>query len=285
MKLASTFAVVAVALLLPPPAVPPAHAGGSTATIAHESAARLLERRFGNSGVSYVLMEAATGSVLASTMDVDRDRPMGSLLKPFTAIAYGETHAFEYPHYECKGTSGGCWRPRGHGRIGIVEAIAHSCNAYFRALASNLSAEDVSSTLSSFGMEAFDARAGTPALFGAGNAWRASPRELLHAYLEIAKRSAQPGAREVVEGMRLAGQSGTGEAVGRAVDVEVLVKTGTAPCTHARRSPGDGYAVVLFPADAPRFALLVSLHSAPGSHAAATAGEMLRVLTDHPGQP
>ncbi len=280
MKIASTICVVAVGLILPPPAVPPAHAGSSTTAIAHESAARLLERRFGNDGASYVLMDAATGSVLASTMDLDRELPMGSLLKPFAAIAYGETHAFEYPRYECKGTSGGCWRRRGHGRIGIAEAIAHSCNAYFRMLSSDLNSEAVSNTLGSFGLGAFDARAGTPALFGAGDEWRASPRELLRAYLEIAKRSTQPGAREVVHGMRLAGQSGTGDAAGRAVDGEVLVKTGTAACTHARRSPGDGYAVVLFPTDAPRFALLVGVHSAPGSQAAATAGEMLRVLAE-----
>jgi cell division protein FtsI/penicillin-binding protein 2 len=80
--------------------------------------------------------------------------------------------------------------------------------------------------------------------------------------------------------MLLAAQSGTGEAVGRAVEAEVLVKTGTAPCAHARRSPGDGYAVVLYPATAPEIAFLVSVHGAPGSQAAARAGEMLRVLME-----
>ncbi|MGH8702519.1 MAG: penicillin-binding transpeptidase domain-containing protein [Burkholderiales bacterium] len=280
--MAASVALVA-ALLLPPHAVPPAHAGGSAVAISHESAARLLERRFADTPASYVLMDAATGIILASNLDQDRPRPLGSLLKPFTAIAYGEAHAFEYPRYECKGTTGGCWRPRGHGRIGIVEAIAHSCNAYFRSLSSQLRAQDVSTTLERFGLGPMDAHAGSAALFGAGDTWRATPRDVLRAYLEIAKRSAQPGAREVVQGMRLAAQSGTGEAVGRAVDADALVKTGTAPCTHARRSSGDGYAIVIYPADAPQFALLVSVHGAPGSQAAATAGEMLRVLTDQPG--
>jgi cell division protein FtsI/penicillin-binding protein 2 len=290
MKRASAICVVAAALLLPPYAAPPVHAGSSAEAISRESAARLLERRFSASGGSYALMDASTGAILASNLELDRPRPLGSLLKPFTAIAYGETHSFEFPQHECTGKAGGCWRPRGHGRISIVEAIAYSCNAYFRALAADLSAQDVSSVLERFGLDAVDPHAGPPALFGMGDSWRATPRELLRAYLELARRSNQPGAHEVVQGMRLSAQRGTGEALGyalnahalnaRSLNSDALVKTGTATCTHARRAPGDGYAVAIYPADAPQFALLVSLHSAPGSHAAAVAGEMLRALTE-----
>ncbi len=272
--------VVAAALLLPPHAAPPARAGGPAGAISRESAARLLERRFSNFGASYILMDARTGSILASNWpQLDRPVPLGSLLKPFTAIAYGETHAFEYPHYECRGAAGGCWRPRGHGRIGITQAIGHSCNAYFRELVSRLRAQDVSAALGRFGLNPVDPHAPPSALYGMGDAWRAAPRELLRAYLEIAQRSEQPGAREVVQGMRLASVSGTGEAVGRALRAPALVKTGTATCAHGG-SPGDGYAVLLAPAASPQFALLVSVHNAPGSHAAAAAGEMLRALME-----
>lgn len=268
------------ALLLPPHAAPPAHAGSPAAAISRESLARLLEQRFSGTGAWYALMDAQSKTILASHhLELDRPIPLGSLLKPFTAIAYGEAHAFEYPRFECKGAASGCWRPRGHGRVGIVEAIAHSCNAYFRALTADLSAQDVSSTLARLGLSAVDPNARPPALFGVGDAWRATPRELLRAYLEIAQRGGQPGAREVVQGMRLAAQNGTGETVRRAGHAEALVKTGTAPCTHARREPGDGYAVVMYPAESPQFALLVSVHGAPGSQAAAVAGEILRVLS------
>ncbi|MGH8629855.1 MAG: hypothetical protein ACREU7_03690, partial [Burkholderiales bacterium] len=65
------------------------------------------------------------------------------------------------------------------------------------------------------------------------------------------------------------------------LEVDALVKTGTASCSHLGRAPGDGYAVAIYPAQAPRFALLVSVHGAPGSHAAAVAGRMLRALTHH----
>ncbi len=275
--------------MLLPPQTSPAHAGNSARAISQESAARLLERQFSSAGASYLLMDAGTGETLASNWpDLDRPLPLGSLLKPFTAIAYGETHAFEYPVLECKGEAGGCWRPRGHGRIGIAEAIAHSCNAYFRVLASRLSAQDVSTALERLGMDPLDPGAHAESLFGAGDGWRASPRALLRAYLEIAQRRTQPGAREVVQGMALAARTGTGEAVGHALslgargarppDDAALVKTGTASCVHLDRAPGDGHAVAIYPAQAPRFALLVSVHGAPGSHAAAVAGEMLRAL-------
>ncbi len=289
MKRALSIALIAAAMLLPPQ-TSPAHAGSTSRAISRESAARLLERQFSGAGASYVLMDAGTGEILASNWpDLDRPLLLGSLLKPFTAIAYGETHAFEYPVLECKGEAGGCWRPRGHGHLGIAQAIAHSCNAYFRALASGLSPQDVSAALQRFGLDPLDADADRDSLFGAGDAWRASPRALLRAYLEIAQRGTQPGAREVVQGMALAARTGTGEAVGHALnpgatnahalDAGALVKTGTASCAHLDRAPGDGYAVAIFPAQAPRFALLVSVHGTPGSHAAAVAGEMLRALT------
>ena len=288
MKRSLAIALLA-AVMLVPPRTSIARAGSSAHAISQESAARLLERQFASAGAFYVLMDAGTGEVLASNWtDLDRPLPLGSLLKPFTAIAYGETHAFEYPVLECKGEAGGCWRPRGHGHIGIAQATAQSCNAYFRALASRLSAQDVSTTLKRFGMDPLDPGARGESLFGVGDGWRASPRALLRAYLEITKRRTQPGAREVVQGMALAARAGTGEAVGhalnagtknaRVLDADALVKTGTASCTHPHRSPGDGFAVAIYPAQAPRFALLVSVHGAPGSHAAAVAGEMLRAL-------
>jgi len=289
MKQTLAIALIAGVMLLPPH-TSPARAGSSATAISRESAARLLERQFSSAGASYVLMDPGTGEVLASNWpDLDRPLPLGSLLKPFTAIAYGETHGFEYPLLECTGEAGGCWRPRGHGNIGIAQAIAQSCNAYFRALASGLSPQDVSAALQRFGLDPLDPGADRDSLFGVGDAWRASPRALLRAYLEIAQRGTQPGAREVVQGMALAARTGTGEAVGhalnagaknaRALDADALVKTGTASCAHLDRAPGDGYAVAIYPSQAPRFALLVSVHEAPGSHAAAVAGEMLRALT------
>ena len=60
-----------------------------------------------------------------------------------------------------------------------------------------------------------------------------------------------------------------------------LAKTGTGPCMHRghlaglRRSNGDGYVIVLYPADRPRRALLLQAHGLTGRQAAETAGELL----------
>jgi hypothetical protein len=72
-------------------------------------------------------------------------------------------------------------------------------------------------------------------------------------------------------------QRGTGAAVGHALRFpDALVKTGTAPCTHSRGAPGDGFATVLTPANQPQILLMVRVHGVPGAQAAKTAGEMLR---------
>ena len=207
--------------------------------------------------------------------------PMGSLLKPFTALAYGEAHGFHYPEYVCRGQAGGCWRPRGHGRIGLTQAVAHSCNAYFCALAAQVPAEDLSAVLTRYGMKVTHAADSASAKIGVGKGWRVPPLEMARAYLALASRSGDPGAQDLAAGMLLSARLGTGSAVDSALGGNrARVKTGTAPCLHAHKLPGDGYAVVLYPAESPRFLLLVQVHGVPGSKAAVTAGRMMRVVLD-----
>src|SRR4051812_8000691 len=58
-----------------------------------QSAAESLTRDFTDPNVSFLLLDARSGSVLASRWDhPDAPIPMGSLVKPFTALAYGEQH-------------------------------------------------------------------------------------------------------------------------------------------------------------------------------------------------
>jgi hypothetical protein len=76
--------------------------------------------------------------------------------------------------------------------------------------------------------------------------------------------------------MAQSAEHGTGAAVDRALRFpDALVKTGTAPCTHSPRAPGDGFAIVLTPADQPQILLMVRVHGVPGAQAAKTAGLML----------
>jgi len=119
-----------------------------------QSAAETLNRDFPNRDISYLLLDADTGRVLASRWDhCETPIPMGSLVKPFAALAYGEQHEFKYPAHTCRGTATGCWLPRGHGDVDLTAAIAHSCNSYFRMLTADLNAADVTSIASRFELE------------------------------------------------------------------------------------------------------------------------------------
>ena len=100
---------------------------------------------------------------------------------------------------------------------------------------------------------------------------------MARAYLELLRRGEQPGVREILAGMALSAQHGTGGEVDRALPFpDALVKTGTGPCTHSPRAPGDGFAMVLTPADQPQILLMVRVHGVPGAQAANVAGQMLR---------
>jgi hypothetical protein len=128
-----------------------------------------------------------------------------------------------------------------------------------------------------FGLAGEPDEFGPQTLMGLGRGWSVTPVSIARAYCALVARSQDPGVRELIQGMALSARTGTGLAVSRAVSrTGLLVKTGTAPCVHQPQSPGDGYAVVLWPADAPRFTLLVGVHGAPGAKAAAVCGEILR---------
>src|SRR5450759_4371468 len=84
-----------------------------------ESIARLIERELPRPGTEYLLVRAGDASAVAERwIGVNAPAPLGSLVKPFVALAYGEAHAFEYPRFECTG----CWLPQGHGFLDLRTA-------------------------------------------------------------------------------------------------------------------------------------------------------------------
>jgi cell division protein FtsI/penicillin-binding protein 2 len=250
-------------------------------TLFAQSAAAALSREFSGRDISFLLLDARESRVLASRWDnLETPIPLGSLVKPFTALAYGEQHEFKYPPHICRGTVTGCWRPGGHGATDLTSAIAYSCNSYFRMLASDMTAADVSPSAVRFGIEPPDHAAKGAALIGIGTQWRVSPLRMARAYLELVRSRDQPGAREIVAGMAQSARQGTGAEVDRALHFSALVKTGTAPCTHSPHAPGDGFAVALVPSDDPRILLMVRVHGVPGAEAAKTAGQILRRIEE-----
>lgn len=253
-----------------------------TKSLFTQSAIQVLQREFGGNGVSFLLFDARTGVLLTSQWDDPEKRvPLGSLVKPFTALAYAERHEFRYPVHRCRGEASGCWQRHAHGKLDIVSAIAVSCNSYFRDLVADLSGEQMWPVVERFGLDPPEPDLTGPALMGLGDRWQISPLHLARAYLELEDRRNQPGVGEILAGMAKSARQGTGMGVGRALKYsDALAKTGTAPCIHGHHAPGDGFVVALVPSRRPELLLMVRVHGVPGAAASEMAGRMLSRLEE-----
>ena len=253
-----------------------------------QAAAVALDKKFPSTDLSFLVLDEQ-GQVIAQRWDdPQREVPIGSLTKPFLAVAYGRTHD-SFPRYRCVGNQT-CWLRRGHGTLGMRDAIAFSCNSYFHQLVAGAAPGFATSTLESLGLNARawaqDSAHGNSEIEGEGEdedrhgaGGRAAPMALVHAYFELTKRSRERAVAVVFQGMALSARQGTAAAVG--VDLPhlpALAKTGTAPCTHRKKAPGDGFALVMAPADHPRVVLLVRVHGRPGAVAADVAAQMVAVI-------
>jgi cell division protein FtsI/penicillin-binding protein 2 len=243
------------------------------------TAATRLARDFASPDVSYLLYEVPSDSFIASRWARSEEPvPAGSLVKPFTALAYAESHQFRFPRHECQGGSS-CWLPRGHGQMGIVRAIALSCNSYFTALGAETGAAEVRAAAQRFGLRGPEMNASAEVLAGRFGLWRESPEAIVRAYALLLGRRSQPGIREIIDGMAESARIGTASGIAsQQLHGRFLAKTGTAPCTHKEHSPGDGFVIVAWPSDFPRYVLLVRQHGVPGAQASLLAGRMLREL-------
>jgi len=225
----------------------------------------------------YVVVDFATGQVIAEHWREPQIASPGSLLKPFVALAYSRKNGLVFPRLDCTGET--CWLPGGHGRIGIVEAIAHSCNTYFRQLAISVTPAEVGFESARLGLRAPPPSSTPEALWGLSSDWFATPHELLRAYTELVRRRSEPEAAFVLKGLRRAAREGTAAALAARLPQDAYAKTGTAECKHARNADGDGFTVAVYPADAPRYAVVTRVHGQTGRVAARAAAALLQALT------
>jgi cell division protein FtsI/penicillin-binding protein 2 len=225
-----------------------------------QSMEKLLDRQFPDQAVSYILLDSGTGTVIAQRWPhPERPIPAGSLVKPFVALAASSKGGF--PVLTCNPSQ--CWLQKGHGKVDITKAIAHSCNSYFLQLAPRANPD----FLSRFGIEPPPQGASAQTWIGLGREWQLSPLTLARAYRLLAS---YPDAEPIRAGMMQSSQAGTGRAFG----AKAQVKTGTAACAHPAGQPGDGYVIALVP----KYVLLVQMHGVPGATTAITAGKMLRAI-------
>ena len=260
-KLAALALVLSVILQIPANL----RAGGQD--LHAQSAAALLERDFDDPDLSYVLLDG-DGQIVAQRWDgPEAEIPVGSLMKPFLAVAYGRTHE-SFPVLRCTGKKT-CWLPRGHGTLRVSEAIALSCNSYFQQLIAQ-GGRHFRPALENLHLRPSSDSDGEASLT------MASPLLLARAYLELTRRSREPAVSQILQGMAISAQRGTAKAMAAELHgVSALAKTGTSPCTHRKKAPGDGLALVMTPADHPRSLLLVRVHGRPGFMAASIAGRMM----------
>ena len=235
------------------------------ASASDESIARLIERKPG--GIEYLCSGRAMPSHCAGRTQNSQFRS-GSLAKPFLALAFGESHAFRYPEFDCAG----CWLPQGHGRIGIRAGLAQSCNAYFLQLAARTPVEDIARVAQRYGLT-MPVEASAEALIGRRGVWRATPAAIALAYGELAARRTEPGVATVYEALRECSLRGTAMGVG----AFAAAKTGTAPCAHGRGA-GDGLVAAMFPPEAPEFVLVARAHGVPGAECARRMGGFVRAV-------
>lgn len=245
-----------------------------------QSANATLRREFSNPDLAWILMDRS-GKVLAQRWPA-ANHPIlpGSLVKPFVALAWSQQFGNRFPRVRCMGIKTLCWFPRGHGELGLEDAIAHSCNTYFLALAGKLDVARALPVFRSFGLAGPPPNSTARSLIGLSTAWRETPLALVRAYLLLLDGDPQSAARSrVLQGMAGAASYGTAAEVDSILGQSAaLAKTGTAACTHAHRAAADGLAVVAFPAADPRFLLLVQKHGATGAHTAAEAAQMLHAI-------
>ncbi|MGP8175128.1 MAG: penicillin-binding transpeptidase domain-containing protein [Terracidiphilus sp.] len=243
-----------------------------------QSANAVLERDFASPDLSFLLLDRS-GKVLAERWPTQQAVSPGSLVKPFLAIAYGEQHGGRFPTVRCRGSRDRCWLPRGHGNLGLEEAITQSCNAYFLELSSGLDRRLAAESLARYGLAAPPMAASAESLAGLGSAWKETPLAWARAYLQLVNEQQAPTQSRIVKGMLDSAERGTARSVDAALGRNAaLAKTGTAACAHTPRGAADGFTVVLYPAAQPRLLLFVRVHGVTGAASAKMAGAMLRSL-------
>ena len=214
-----------------------------------------------------------------------------SVFKLAIAFAALDGHAQRIERHDCHGrdTLDGhayrCWLDAGHGSLGLTDAIAHSCNLYFRRLAEGMARSTLVSRAHAFGLLpdalAFDI---TDDLL-LGEAAGVTPEDMMRTALTIASRGrlGRPvqqlsGARyePIYRGLRECVRSGTARSAWTR-KTSLAGKTGTAQRPGSQRRH-VGWFIGYCPERRPDYAIVVLHRSGMGSDAAAVAREIIETL-------
>jgi hypothetical protein len=204
----------------------------------------------------------------------DRAWPVGSLQKPFVAKAWARAHPGERPPRRRCDAASGCWRPSGHGELGLARALAVSCNVYFRALAADTPQDVLASVLRE---EGFVVPVGPSPEAAIGlaldrDAVTIRAATLLAAYVRLTREPwpfADDVRGEVLVGLRDSAKLGTARGLGQR---GYWAKTGTVPALDGRALRTSGWAIAVDDAGSARLGLL---EHGTGREAATALGRLL----------
>jgi hypothetical protein len=226
-----------------------------------------------NPSPSWLVLDVTNGQIIAHQgSNPDLPIPVGSLTKPFLALAYARTHN-TFPRVTCHGTQDRCWLPHGHGSLGIEDALARSCNAYFLKLASETDPNALQNVVRLLGLPSPPADATPAELIGLNPTWEIAPAILARAYANLLS---QTDAGSILFGLREAATKGSASALS---SEDAFAKTGTAPCRRRTcLASADGLVIAITPTESPRTLLLLRQQGSTGAATAVVAAQMLHVL-------
>jgi len=168
-----------------------------------------------------------------------------------------------------------CSHPDLRRPIGPAEALAHSCNGYFAAVAGRLRREALDRALVQLGLPRTPPSVPLPSAAVGIDGERIPADRLLSAFVRLTTGALGFGAetrRAVFDGLRGAAEYGTAAAF-RERGLSALAKTGTAAM------PGGGFqglVVAVTPAESPTKAVVVMAPGGAGFDAARIAADLLR---------
>jgi len=237
-------------------------------------------------GPAYLVLELPSQRVVAEARpDVLGNAVLpGSIIKLATLIAAVDDGLVdESTRIACRrtvtvdGKQLTCAHPDLHRPLDAAEALGYSCNVFFATVAQRLRRSSLDAALVRLGLPplAADAPTASGALGLAGI--RATPRQLLEAFLRIVGASrveitlADPTRRMLRRGLEMAARTGTASALD-AAGFSGLAKTGTAPM------PGGGYYGIVTAAvntELPTYAIVAVVPGGAGADAAELAARLL----------
>jgi hypothetical protein len=223
--------------------------------------------------------------VIGDSATIFKPRPLGSLCKLLLLPAYNKAGRDSFPVFNCypssveEHASETCWYKPGHGMLGFEQALAQSCNTYFREFynlcdhkllvriisltgAHELELRSFSDLITKPVMSPAQYASLVAALFNGGTIFRHYETEAKVRVAAINHISVDTTLSQLLlKGLALSKSEGTATAANK---LPIVVKTGTT--WHYRHedvettsdpTDTDGLCLMLYPEDRPEFIFLL----------------------------